>query len=107
MSQREIADVLGTTQPRVHRMLKATEGTDPDQISAEELFLRAFIDRTDCEILVEALSLRSYTFTEFAPEPSDGSVPGTWNEVRSAVINGLVNREEYEQVVASVKPASA
>ncbi|MDZ7883688.1 MAG: hypothetical protein U5N53_12560 [Mycobacterium sp.] len=102
-SQREIASVLNTTQPRVGRLLRGAramgEGDTP-----EEIILRAAIDDTPRDVLVEQLSTFQYTFTEFAPAPHEGSVPGTWTQVSAAHLLGLLSDEEYESVCAAVKP---
>lgn len=106
-TQREIAETLHTTQPRVHRMLKAMELRGSDRETPEEVVLRATVKGTDRDTLVEALSRLTYTFTEHAPEPFDGSKPGTWNQVRSAYLSGLLTEPEYERVRAAVRPPNA
>lgn len=97
-SQREIAEALQTTQPRVHRMLKAVDmrgGTEP---TAEELILRATVDQTDRAEMVEQLTNLICTFTEYAPEPFEGSAPGTWTDVEVALMSGLLSQGEYDRV---------
>jgi DNA-binding CsgD family transcriptional regulator len=102
-SQREIADILGTTQPRVGRLLRGARalGVGP---SPEEIILRATIEKTPREALVRQLSALDYTFTEFAPFPHEGSIPGTWTQVSAAHLLGLLSDEEYESVSSAVKP---
>jgi predicted XRE-type DNA-binding protein len=102
-TQREIADILGTTQPRVGRLLRGARALGDAQ-TPEELILRATIKRTSRKELVEQLSELDYTFTEFAPYPHEGSVPGTWTQVSTAHLLGLLNDEEYESVSSAVKP---
>lgn len=103
MAQRDIAETLHTTQPRVHRMLKSIR-PDADQETAEEVILRAVVEGTDRNELVARLQRMTYTFTEYAPEPFDGSIPGTWNQVAAACLAGFLTREEYERVASVVKP---
>lgn len=103
MTQREIADILGTTQPRVGRLLHAARSLGAAE-TPEEIILRATLKQISREELVEQLRKIDYTFTEFAPYPHEGSVPGTWTQVRTAHRLGLLSDEEYENVSAAVKP---
>jgi hypothetical protein len=102
-SQREIADILNTTQPRVGRILRGARGLREAE-TPEEIILRAAVDDTHRDVLVAQLSSYPYTFTEFAPFPNDGSVPGTWTQVSAAHLLELLSDEEYESVCAAVQP---
>lgn len=106
-SQREIAETLLTTQPRVHRMLKAMEGRPADAVTPEEIILRAAVDDTDRTALIRHLIKLDYTFREHAPEPFEGAVGGSWDDVRHAFMTGLLSAEEYEHVRDAVQPRSA
>lgn len=106
-TQRQIAEILHTTQPRIHRMLKAAESADSERQTPEEVILHAAVDGTGRDTLVAALSDIAYTFTEYAPAGLDGSVPGTWNQVLVALGNGMITEEEYDRVAAAVKPTAA
>lgn len=103
-AQRDIADLLHTTQPRVHRMLKAMEGRSTDDTSPEEIILRATVDGTDRDALVRRLASYRYTFRQRAPEPFEGAVDGSWDDVKHAFTTGLLSPEEYERVRAAIKP---
>lgn len=106
MPQRQIATALATTQPRIHRMLKAVEGRS--RIAwPEEIILRAAVSRSSRAKLIDALSQLEYTFREHAPEPFEGAVHGTWDEVAAAYVNGLLSKKEYECVRAAVRPPAA
>jgi predicted XRE-type DNA-binding protein len=105
-SQREIAAILHTTQPRVHRMLRGARALG-DTDTPEEIILRATVHNTPRDVLVQQLSTFDYTFTEFAPYPHEGSIPGTWTQVGAAHLLGLLSDEEYENVSSAVKPAAA
>lgn len=102
-SQREIADILNTTQPRVGRVLRGARALGEAE-TPEEIILRATVEATPRDVLVKQLSTLHYTFTEFAPAPHEGSVPGTWTQVSAAHLLGLLSDEEYESVCAVVKP---
>jgi hypothetical protein len=102
-SQREIADILNTTQPRVGRILRGACALGEAE-TPEEIVLRATVEATPRDVLVKQLSTFHYTFTEFAPAPHEGSVPGTWTQVSAAHLLGLLSDEEYESVCAAVKP---
>lgn len=103
-TQREVADILQTTQPRVHRMLKAMEGRDPETPSPEEIILRAAVEGTPRADLVRRLAQFHYTFRQHAPEPFEGAVSGTWDEVRHAFVTGLLSEREFERVRDRVRP---
>ncbi|BBY29946.1 hypothetical protein GCM10023114_15640 [Mycolicibacterium sediminis] len=106
MNQREIADVLSTTQPRVGRLLRGASALG-DAPSPEEVILRATVDGTPRGKLVEQLRGFDYTFTQFAPYPHEGSIPGTWTQVSTAHQLGLLSDEEYESVSSAVQPPTA
>lgn len=90
-SQREIALILRTTQPRVGRLLRGARalGTAP---TPEEVILRATVGKTARGALVKRLCTLSYT----APE--------SWNQVEEAHSLGLLRDEEYEKVKACMQP---
>ncbi|CDO31108.1 hypothetical protein [Mycolicibacterium porcinum] len=102
-SQREIADLLITTQPRVGRLLRGAQ-TLGDAPTPEELILRATVEDIPRDLLVGGLSAYDYTFTEYAPAPHEGSVPGTWSQVNTAHQLGLLSKEEYGTIRAAVRP---
>lgn len=102
-SQREIADLLTTTQPRVGRLLRGAQ-TLGDAPTPEELILRATVEGAPRDLLVRDLQAHPYTFTEYAPAPHEGSVPGNWSQVNTAHQLGLLSEEEYETVRAAVRP---
>jgi hypothetical protein len=102
-TQRDIADLLHTTQPRVHRMLKAMEGRD-DDATPEEIILRAAVDGSDRNALIKRLAEIRYTFRQHAPEPFEGAVGGSWDDVKHAFMTGLLSQGEYERVRDAVKP---
>lgn len=104
-SQREIAEILSTTQPRVHRILRGSRALDED-VTPEEVILRATLDRAPREKLVKTLSTMHYTFTRYAPSPHEGSIPGTWAQVGAAHVLGLLTDEEYEEICGFVGPPS-
>lgn len=90
-SQREIAAILRTTQPRVGRLLRGARalGKAP---TPEEVILRATVDKTARGALVKRLCALSYTATEM------------WKQVEEAHSDGLLRDEEYEKVRARVQP---
>ncbi len=106
MSQREIANVLSTTQPRVGRLLRGANALG-DAPSPEEIILRATVEGTPRGKLLKQLRGLDYTFTQFAPYPHEGSVPGTWTQVSTAHQLGLLSDEEYESVRSAVQPPTA
>ena len=105
-SQREIAEVLNTTQPRVHRILRGSWALGDEQ-TPDEVILRATLNETPREQLVKDLSTMHYTFTKYAPSPHEGSIPGTWTQVGAAHLVGLLSDEEYEEICAFVGPPAS
>jgi hypothetical protein len=106
-TQRDIADILQTTQPRVHRMLKAMEDRDAEAESPEEIILLAAANGTPRPELVRRLTQFHYTFRQRAPQPFEGAVTGSWDEVRHAFVTGLLTEREFERVRDVVKPPSS
>ena len=102
--QREIAEALMTTQPRVHRLLKAAQISEVESVSAEEMIWLSAVGQMDRDTLVDALKSLNYTFRRHAPEPFDGAVSGSWDQVRAAALNGFLSRSEYEDVRDAVQP---
>jgi hypothetical protein len=102
-TQREIAGILRTSQPRVGRLLREAQqlGDDP---TAEEIILRAKVDGTPRSRLVKRLCSLSYTFRD-APLGRHPSVAtGNWSQVVAAYRRGLIDDEEYEQIRLVVDP---
>lgn len=105
-SQREIASILRTSQPRVGRLLRGAQelGVDP---TAEEIILRATVDGTPRSRLVERLCSLRYTFNEARLGPPGSSGSGNWGQVTAARLCGLLDDDEYEQVRSFVAPPAA
>jgi len=104
MNQRQIADILVTSQAKVHRMLKAIERR-PGILSAEEpeeLILRAFAYDTPRRELLEKLKSISYTDGEDAPYPHEGRISGTWDQVVAAFGQELLDEAEINEVRMAV-----
>ncbi len=101
-SAQQIADHLDTTEDRAFRMLKATEGRSVDEVTPEEIILRFAAGGGDRGRLVERLSACAFTYREYAPEPFDGAVSGSWDDVRRAVTEGLLSQDEYDLVREAV-----
>lgn len=104
-SQREIAEILNTTQPRVHRMLRGSRALSEEQ-TPEEVILQATLHGAPREKLVKYLSTMHYTFAKYAPPPHEGSLPGTWTQVGAAHALGLLTDREYEEISDIVGPPS-
>lgn len=103
-SQREIAQTLITTQPRVHRMLKAAQIRDGEFWTPEYVILLKFVGEIDSEEMVTELMDREYTFTEFAPYPLEGSRRGTWDQVTEAHMSEFISDDEFERVRSAINP---
>lgn len=103
LPQREIAEVLVTSQSKVHRLLKAIErrgdNLDPDPA---ELILRAFANDDTRGELLEQLKTYPYDYGEDAPYPHEGRLPGTWDQVVVAYAQKLISKDEFDEVRAAV-----
>lgn len=103
LTQRDIAELLATSQAKVHRLLKALERTGGDlSVDPEELILRAFVYDADRAKLVDDLKGFRFTFGEEAPFPHEGRLPGTWDQVVAAFAQGLLSEEEFDEVRLAV-----
>lgn len=101
-SVQQIADHLDTTEARALRMLKATEGRSVDEVTPEEVILQLAALGGDRRRLVERLSKCTFTYRQHAPEPFDGAISGSWDDVRRAVTEGLLSQDEYDLVCQAV-----
>lgn len=101
-SQREIAEVLMTSQAKVHRMLKFIElkgGALP--VEPEEIILRANAGEISRREIMEWLRAFEYSPGTDAPYPHEGHVDGTWDQVTGAYARGLITKEEFTEVEAT------
>lgn len=104
MATSEIAERMATSEARVRLMVATGRGAEEEP---EEIILRAAVEGADRTALVERLSAITYTARRYAPDPFDGAVSGTWDQVRQAWHEGLLSDNEYEQVAAVARPADA
>lgn len=103
LSQRDIADLLETSQAKVHRLLKAVERRGGKlEAGPEEIALRAFAYDTSRSALVQTLKEFPYTDAQDAPYPHEGRIPGTWDQVVTALARGLLSDEEFEEIKGAV-----
>ena len=104
-SQRQIAELLGSTQPRIGRIEKAIAARGGTvEVTPEEIILRATVEQADRHELVNRLSAIEYSFGETAPFPMEGATSGSWDDIEDAYFEGLLSEEEYEQVRPAVNP---
>lgn len=102
-SQREIADILRTTQPRVGRIVKVIERLgDPFEVTPEEIILRAHVDGSSRDELVKLLSSYNFSDAQYAPHPAEGKIPGTWDQVRQAYFSGFISEAEFDRIKFAV-----
>lgn len=102
-TQREIASILRTSQPRVGRLLREAQqlGDDP---TAEEIILRATVDGMPRGRLVKRLCSLRYTCHDAPLGRHSSSAAGSWDQVVAAYRGGLINDEEYERIRSAVNP---
>lgn len=105
LSQREIAALLRTTQPRIMRIEKALGAPDREvPETVEEIILRTVVHGEDRAKMVETLKRFPFTYGEAAPAPYEGSTTGTWDDVEDAYFEGLLTKDEYEEIRAVAGP---
>lgn len=101
-SQQEIADVLMTSQAKVHRMLKLIKGRGGlIPVEPEEIILRATAGVISRQEMMDRLRAFEYSPGTDAPYPHEGHIDGTWDQVVSAYARGLITREELMGVEAT------
>lgn len=98
-SQREIAEVLMTSQAKVHRMLKIIERKGGViTVEPEEVILRAIAGEISRREMIDELKDFEYSLGTDAPYPHEDHVDGTWDQVLSAYARGLISKEEFDEV---------
>ncbi|ULP48043.1 hypothetical protein [Mycolicibacter virginiensis] len=100
----EIAAELQLAEPLVDRLLRSAGVVIDVEGSPEELILRAYLDGSPREQLIDQLSRYRYTFPEYAPFPHEGKTHSTWDHVEAAAVAGFISVEEFLQVHAAVNP---
>ncbi|MGV9709566.1 hypothetical protein ACWDTI_02725 [Gordonia sp. NPDC003424] len=105
-SQREIAVILQTTQPRVGRLLREARELG-ETTTPEEIILRATVEGTCRSLLVERLCALDYSFTESTMQHHGSPKQGPWAQVVAAHRLGLLGDAEYEVVRSAVRPPAA
>lgn len=103
LTQREIAEILVTSQAKVNRMLKAAARRPRimDQ-DPEEMILRAFAYDASRHELIEKLKQYPYTGGQAGPGQEDGYIQGTWDQVVVAYAQGLLSDAEFDEVRTAV-----
>lgn len=104
-SQRQIAVLLGRSQPDVQRTLKRI-AAHPElvQVSPREIALRRAAGEISDEKMMEQMRGLPYSFGEVEPNPAgEGYRRGSWDEVRRLRREGLITNEEWETLFAHVK----
>lgn len=107
MSQYEIADALGTTQPVVHRMLKKAR-LDPDAMerTTREIALEYAVHEISREQMLTELGDRDYTYGRAAEPDSpveDAYLRGSWDEVTRAAYSRLITDDDYREITLRVE----
>jgi hypothetical protein len=109
LSQVELAEILGITQPSVSYAVKKAQSVPElwegfSGASPYEICLRYDIGELNREQLIDELSRWEYA----VPSKTDGcdtllvDVPGTFREVERATLRGLIEEEVYEEVLNRV-----
>lgn len=107
LPQRAIAAAIGTTQPRVGRILKNISIFVPSVEIAggtpAEIILRTIVQHGDRQQMMRLLVEYPYTFGEDAPYPAEGATSGTWDQVKDALFEGWITEDEFQEISAVVR----
>jgi hypothetical protein len=104
LSQRQIGDLVGRSQPDVGRTIKKVD-SDPScvGVTPREVALRRLVgEYTTAEMMARLLTL---TYTRGEPDPSPmgaGYLPGTWDEVRLLRDEDLISEGEWRELFRAV-----
>lgn len=108
LTQREIAQVVGRSQPDVGRTLKRISG-DPALVvrSPREVALkRALGDLSDEEMMTQLKDFPYKPGVANANPATDGYVRGSWDEVRRLRREGLITVDEWSELFTHVVGSS-
>lgn len=106
VTQREIGRLLDASQTEVHRLLRRarTAGRDWGREGIRELVLRYRAGLISRGTLIGRLS--ELADGRSGGPAGDGYVPGAWDEVRDAYMDGLLDDAEYDELRASLRTSS-
>lgn len=110
-TQKEIAHLLGVSQPTVSRMAQKIKQT-PRAIQTEprEIINQRTVGRIDSLEMMSLLVSFDYEPARYDPTSGDGFLRGDWHQIEDALVNDLITDEEYEKLayeVATKNPTSA
>ncbi|GAA4363007.1 DUF6221 family protein [Nocardioides caricicola] len=99
----EIAAQLALSLTRVRRAradLYRLGGVVPE--TPEEVIARCIVECGDREAMIERLKTWPYTFGTQAPSVAEGGTTGSWDDVEDALFDGLLSRDEFDEIRAAV-----
>jgi transcriptional regulator with XRE-family HTH domain len=100
MAHRAIAARLGLSNATVSRYANRSQVT-VDRMRVEQMILRAFVDHTPRERLIDELVVyNDYTFTQHDPDGIDNAIGGSWGELTIAQGLGYMTWDEVNRVAA-------
>lgn len=102
LSQRQIADLVGRSQPDVGRTLRKVE-RNPDllAIRPREVALRRTVGQISTAEMMARLITFPYADGQADPSPlGSGYLPGSWDDVRRLRRESLITIREWEQLFA-------
>lgn len=73
-------------------------------LDIREKILNAVVDGTSRDELVADLSSITYSFPRYKTQASESRVPGTWNEVVTALVEGYLTDDEFRAVAKVAGP---
>lgn len=107
-SQREIARAMGESQATINRLLSRArarqQAESPLTVSARQILLRYLAGelKSRGDLLGQLTGVRP---GEFAPgNQVDGYIAGSWDEVRTAYLDGMIDTGLYEYLRSRLRP---
>ena len=99
MRQREIADLLDTSQPDIHRVLRrVNSGSGIPGVSPNEIVMRATVGEISRQEMLDTLRNMDYSVGQSDPTGGDGYLAGSWDQVKRLVGKHFVTESEYESL---------
>ena len=107
-TQREIAAALGESQSTVHRLIRRArarqQAETPSAIDARFQLLRYLAGELESRGELSGF-LTGARAGEFAPgNQVDGYLPDSWDEIRTAFLDGLIDADLYEYLRTALRP---
>ncbi|MDZ5076096.1 helix-turn-helix domain-containing protein [Nesterenkonia sp. HG001] len=99
-TQTQAAEESGLSQATVHRISRRREQIEEQRENPRpmEVIARWLIGEVTHEAMIEDLVSRTYEAGRIPEGSYDGYVPGTWDDLIQASVNGMLPPEDFQQI---------